>query len=125
MFGDNKTVVDCSTISHSKLHNRHTILSFHRVHEAIASGMVAIYYLPGAINPADILSKHWGYTQIWSMLQPLLFWQGDTADLIKDEVMDLRPQILHYICLDSSHWNLSGKWGVSTFIQVLCTRPDC
>jgi len=50
--------------------------------------MVAFYYLPGTINPADILSKHWGYTQIWSMLQPLLFWQGDTADLIKDEVMN-------------------------------------
>jgi len=71
MFGDNKTVVDSSTIPHSKLHKRHTILSFHHVHEAIASGMVAFYYLPGTINPADILSKHWGYTQIWSMLQPL------------------------------------------------------
>jgi len=50
--------------------------------------MVAFYYLPGTINPADILSKHWGYTQIWSMLQPLLFWQGDTANLFKDEVTD-------------------------------------
>jgi len=88
MFGDNKTVVDSSTIPHSKLHKRHTILSFHRVREAIASGMVAFYYLPGTINPADILSKHWGYTQIWSMLQPLLFWQGDTANLFKDEVTD-------------------------------------
>ena len=88
MFGDNKTVVDSSTIPHSKLHKRHTIQSFHCVREAIASGMVAFYYLPGTINPADILSKHWGYTQIWSMLQPLLFWQGDTANLFKDEVTD-------------------------------------
>ena len=88
MFGDNKTVVDSSTIPHSRLHKRHTILSFHRVREAIASGMVAFHHLPGTINPADILSKHWGYTQIWSMLQPLLFWQGDTANLIKDEVTD-------------------------------------
>ena len=76
MFGDNKTVVDSSTIPHSRLHKRHTILSFHCVCEAIASGMVAFHYLPGTINPADILSKHWGYTQIWNMLQPLLFWQG-------------------------------------------------
>jgi len=82
MFGDNKTVVDSSTIPQAKLHKRHTILSFHRVREAVASGMIAFIYLPGEINPADILSKHWGYTQIWSMLQPLLFWQGDTASLL-------------------------------------------
>jgi len=82
MFGDNKTVVDSSTVPHSKLHKCHTILSYHHVCEAIASGMVAFYHLAGEINPADILSKHWGYSQIWSMLQPLMFWQGDTADLI-------------------------------------------
>jgi len=50
--------------------------------------MVAFYYLPGIINPADILSKPLGYTQILSMLQLLLLWQGDTASLIKDEVTD-------------------------------------
>jgi len=88
MFGDNKTVVDSFTIPHSKLHKWHIILSFHYVCKAIASGMVAFYYLPGIINPADILSKHLGYTQIWSMLQLLLLWQGDTASLIKDEVTD-------------------------------------
>jgi len=64
MFGDNESVVDSSTIPHAKLYKRHTILSFHHVHEAIASGMIAFYYLPGQISPADILSKHWRYTQI-------------------------------------------------------------
>jgi len=38
LFGDNKTVVDHSTIPHSKLHKRHTILSFHCVREAMHSG---------------------------------------------------------------------------------------
>jgi len=60
MFGDNESVVDSSTIPHAKLHKRHTILSFHCVCEAIASGMIAFYYLSGQINPADILSKHLG-----------------------------------------------------------------
>jgi len=82
MFVDNKTVVDNSTICQAKLHKWHTICSFHCVYEAIASGMIAFHYLPGEINPANILSKHWGYTQIWSMLQPLLSWQRDTADLL-------------------------------------------
>ena len=64
MLGDNQSVVDSSTLPHTKLHKRHNALSFHRVREAIASKMVQFHHIPGVINPADILSKHWGYTQI-------------------------------------------------------------
>jgi hypothetical protein len=61
MFGDNKSVVDSSMELHTKLHKHHTMLSFHQVREAIMSGLVGFYYfIPGKINPADILSKHWG-----------------------------------------------------------------
>jgi hypothetical protein len=82
MFGDNKTVVDSSTSPAAKLHKRHTALSFHRVREAIAAKMIAFYHVDGSLNPADILSKHWGYSQIWRQLRTLLFHKGDTADLI-------------------------------------------
>jgi hypothetical protein len=82
MFGDNETVVESSIRPHAKLHKRHTALSFHRVREAIASKFIVFYHIPGVINPADVLSKHWGYQQVWKLLQPLLFWQGDTADLL-------------------------------------------
>jgi hypothetical protein len=81
MFGDNKSVVDSSMQINAKLHKRHTILSFHRVREAIASGMIGFYFIPGDINPADILSKHWGYAQIWAQLKALLFWKGDTGNI--------------------------------------------
>jgi hypothetical protein len=81
MFGDNKSVVDSSMQVHAKLHKRHTMLSFHRVREAIASGMLGFYHIAGEINPADILSKHWGYAQVWTQLKALLFWKGDTADI--------------------------------------------
>jgi hypothetical protein len=81
MFGDNKSVVDSSSKVHSKLHKRHTMLSFHRVREAVASGMVDFNFIPGDINPADILSKHWGYSQIWPQLKTVLFWKGDTAEI--------------------------------------------
>ena len=33
----------------------------------------------GKTNPADILSKHWEFPQIWPLLKPLLFWTGETA----------------------------------------------
>ena len=86
MFGDNKSVVDSSTVPHAKLHKRHNALSFHRVREAIAGAIVGFYHINGDENPADILSKHWGYRQIWKLLQPLLFWKGDTKDI---DVLDL------------------------------------
>lgn len=85
MFGDNKSVVDSSSIPQSKLHKRHTALSYHRVREAIAAGIVSFTHLPGSMNPADILSKHWAYTNIWSMLQALLFFPGDTSSLIEED----------------------------------------
>jgi hypothetical protein len=81
MFGDNKSVVDSSMQVHAKLHKRHTILSFHRVRESIASGIVGFYFISGNDNPADILSKHWGYSQIGICLKALLFLMGDTLDV--------------------------------------------
>ena len=61
MFGDNESVVNSSSIPHAKIHKCHSALSFHRVHEAVASKYVGFHFLPGASNPADILSKHWSY----------------------------------------------------------------
>ena len=81
MFGDNQSVVGSSTTPDAKLHKRHTALSFHRVREAIASKLINFYHLKGEYNPADILSKHWGYAQIKDQLKALLFWQGDTANM--------------------------------------------
>ena len=81
MFGDSKTVIDSGSMPHAELHKRPTMLSYHRVREAIASGMVKFFHMPGGINPANILSKYWGHHQIWKQLQPLLFWKGDTWKL--------------------------------------------
>jgi hypothetical protein len=40
--------------------------------------------MPGADNPADILSKHWAYQVVYLILKPLLFFLGNTADLIQE-----------------------------------------
>jgi hypothetical protein len=85
MFGYNKSVVDSSMQLNSKLHKRHTMLSFHCVREAIAAGIVTFHFLSGDDNPADILSKHWDYTQSKERLNALLFWKGDTADIQEGE----------------------------------------
>jgi hypothetical protein len=44
--------------------------------------MVIFIHIDGRINPADILSKHWGNRQVWENLQPLMFWSGDTMNTV-------------------------------------------
>ena len=81
LFGDNNSVVGSSTTPDTKLSKRHVMLSFHKVREAIASGMVRFHFLRGDTNPADILSKHWANASVWQQLRTFLHWKGDTADL--------------------------------------------
>jgi hypothetical protein len=84
LFGDNQAVVNNCAIPHSTLSKRHNALSYHRVRESIAAGMVNFFWIDGKLNPADIVSKHWAYPQVWHLLQPILFFSGNTKDLIKD-----------------------------------------
>ena len=82
MFGDNKTVVDTASTPHGKLHKCHNALSFHRTHFSIAAGVTTFHHVSGDTNPADVLSKHWDFKSVWKQLKPVLFWKGDTADLL-------------------------------------------
>jgi hypothetical protein len=77
LFGDNGSVVKSGSMPHSPLRKRHHALAYHYTREAVASDALDFQFLPGHLNPADILSKHWGYPQVWaSALRPILFWKG-------------------------------------------------
>jgi hypothetical protein len=101
LFGDNASVVKNGSLPHSTLRKRHHGLSYHFTRETIASNAVDYQFIPGHLNPADILSKHWTYASVWgSTLRPVLFWQGNTSDLLLDEtqptkrtVEDIRNEI--------------------------------
>ena len=73
MFGDNESIVKSSTTLYAKLHKRHNALSFHCVREAIAAKFMDFIHMPGTDNPADVVSKHWGYSDVWKQLQCLCF----------------------------------------------------
>jgi len=78
MFGDNQSVLISSTIPHSNLNKRHNALSYHRVREAIAAGIINFMHVEGKANPSDIMTKFLGWNKFWPLVQPLLFWKGET-----------------------------------------------
>jgi len=86
LFGDNESVITSSTIPYSSLSKRHNALSYHRVREAIAAGILKFHHIKGENNPADVLSKHCGHPQAWPHVRPLLFYGGETS-----EIPDLTP----------------------------------
>ena len=75
MLGDNKAVVDSSTVPHAKLHKRHNTLSFNIVRQAVCSGMVGFFHIDGVSNPSRILHKHWGHVQVKPLLKLLFLHQ--------------------------------------------------
>ena len=78
VFGDNKAVVDSSSLPRSRLHKRHVLLSFHRVREAIAAGIMYFSFIKRYLNPVDLLTKHRGYQRARVKVKAMLFWHGDT-----------------------------------------------
>ena len=78
-MGNNESVITSSALPDSHLTKRHNALSYHRVREAIVAKIMNFVYKKGQENPADILSKHCAYPQLWPHIQPLLFWVGNPS----------------------------------------------
>jgi hypothetical protein len=78
MFGDNQSVITQSSIPHSMLNKRHNALSYHRVREAVAAGVLHFLKVASAENPSDILTKFMDYSASKRFIEPLLFWRGET-----------------------------------------------
>ena len=78
LFGDNQSVITSSTIPHSQLAKHWNSLSYHRVCEAIAAGVIRFHFITSTDNPSDILTKPMDHTTAWTFVDALLFWKGDT-----------------------------------------------
>ena len=93
LVGDNGSVVTSGYLPHSPLQKRHHAFLYHSTQEALASSAFDFQFLPSHLNPANILSKHWGYQQVWpSALSPILFRKGDTANLLLEGETVAKPK---------------------------------
>ena len=75
LFGDNLSSIISSTKSDGRLAKRWNILSFHRVREAVAHGIVKPFHIDGKQNPADVLSKHTSSSTWYELMRSLIFWR--------------------------------------------------
>jgi hypothetical protein len=86
LLGDNKSVITSSRIPHSLLSKRHNALAYHRVRSAIAGGFMKFCKIDGKENVSDIMTKYLPYATFWPLIQPLLFWRGETDEHTTYEV---------------------------------------
>ena len=75
MLGDNKSVVLNTTMPSSVLKKKHSAVSFHRVREMIAAGVVKFSHIPLVMNYSDLLTKPLSHTVFHRLVKPLLFRQ--------------------------------------------------
>ena len=76
ILGDNKSVITSSTIPSSTLKKRWNALSYHRVREAVAAGIVNVIHLPGIENPADVLTKFLPHRVMYRLIKEFIFWSA-------------------------------------------------
>jgi hypothetical protein len=57
MLGDNKAVLQNTTVPSSMLKKKHNAIAYHRVRESIAGGILRFFHIPSTENLADILTK--------------------------------------------------------------------
>jgi hypothetical protein len=72
------SVITSSTIRESSLNKRHNAISYHLVRECVAAKIIYLLHIDGRLNPSDILTKALGWVKFWPLIQPLLFWKGET-----------------------------------------------
>ena len=75
MLGDNNSVVLNTTMPSSVLKKKHSAVSFHRVKETIATGVVKFSHIPSTLNYSDLLTKPLSPTVFHRLVKPLLFRQ--------------------------------------------------
>jgi hypothetical protein len=68
--------------------------------------IIGYYHIRSETNHSDVLSKHWGHSQVWPLLQCVLFWKGDTADLI--EVQEGKSEALVVTRSSHQHFSVTG-----------------
>ena len=72
MFGDNKSVILNTTLPSSTLKKKHNAIAYHRVREAVASGVINLVHIPSGENISDLLTKPHGPSKHYDLMKRYL-----------------------------------------------------
>jgi hypothetical protein len=78
IFGDNQSAIISSIIPESSLNKWHSALSYHFFSEDIASKIIYFFHVKLNFNSSDLFTNILGWDEFWPLIQPLLFWKGET-----------------------------------------------
>ena len=73
VFCDNMSVVMNTSCPESMLKKEHNAIAYHRVHEAVAAGIICITKEPTETNLADMLTKPLPGPQLRELCQIVLY----------------------------------------------------
>ena len=88
LLGDNMSVVTSCNNPHSTLAKLHYFLSYHAVCAAIAGGTVNLCHVCHDQNVVDLLLKFLARNASYPLIQPLLFWKGETYERYKKKLKE-------------------------------------
>ena len=69
LYGDNNSMILNTTVPSSMLNKKHNSIAYHRVREAVASGVVDIVHVATHDNLADILTKPLGPQEYYRLMK--------------------------------------------------------
>jgi hypothetical protein len=87
MLGDNKAVLQNTTVPSSMLKKKHNAIAYHRVRESIAGGILRFFHIPSTENLADILTKPLSRHLFHQITKAILF-SHRKASLVTPAVME-------------------------------------
>jgi hypothetical protein len=76
LFGDNLSVIQNSQNPAADLSKKHVAISFHVCREAIAAGIITLYWLKGKYNLSDIMTKQIPKSEFVTHTD-FIFWRPD------------------------------------------------
>ena len=68
------------------------MLAFYRVKEAIASNLMAFYWIQSAYNLSDMLSKHWDHPTVYPMILKLLITRGNITLIHREATQETEKE---------------------------------
>ena len=86
VFCDNESVTKNVSVPESVLNKKHNLICYHRIREAVASGVWRVAWIQGEYNQADLLTKTTLSTERkLNICHELFGWRQKDIYKVKDE----------------------------------------